>query len=128
MQYRDVETRLLQRRATWRATEICRIVTTCPEQSRSGGATKTEDCSCDSTPEIASLASCRPADTVQAGPDDLQSQGLENAGLSPQVVIRSNYLFINVSEVFIKNITVSKAHQDKLWWSGFQCFGARYLE
>ena len=71
MQYRDVETRLLQRRATWRATEICRIVTTCPEQSRSGGATKTEDCSCDSTPEIASLASCRPADTVQAGPDDL---------------------------------------------------------
>jgi hypothetical protein len=53
--------------------------------------------------------------TVQDGPDDLQSQGLENAGLSSQVVIRSNYLFINVIEVFIKNITVSKAHQDKLW-------------
>ena len=54
------------------------MVTTCTEQFRSGGAIKTENCSCDSTPEIASLASCRPADTVQANPDDL---GLENAGL-----------------------------------------------
>ena len=115
MQYRDVETRLMQFSATWRATEICRIVTTCPEHSRSGGATKAEDCSRDSTLEIASLASCQPADMVQASPDDLQSQGLENAGLSSQVINRSIYLFINVIEVFIKNITVSKAHQDELW-------------
>ena len=35
MQYCDVKTGLLQCSATWRATEICRIVTTCPEQSRS---------------------------------------------------------------------------------------------
>ena len=128
MQYCDVKTRLQPCSSTRRATEICRIVTTSLEHSCSGGATKTEDCSCDSTPEIASLASCRPADTVQAGPDVLQSQGLENAGLSSQVVIRSNYLFVSVIEVFIKNITVSNAHQDKLWWLGFQCFGARYLE
>ena len=82
MQYSNIKTRLLQCSATRCATEKHRCATTGAEQSRSGGASETENCSRDTTLAVSPLASGRQTDPIQSGSTDLQSHGFENAGLS----------------------------------------------